>query len=365
MTRATVNVSCVLDGPDPSGTPYSAQFSPEAFALTNPSLPSSPLPDHDRPDADPPASQVVRLQGDEHRLGLNLLLTGAWRESSIQLQHFLSHARKHHWSLDQLYVIKHAGVAQAAALVMPYPGRTGLLFLSPLHTKRTTKAAAVLLRQVVANLDPEQVVLVQALLEPDAMKQEQALLDADFEPLATLHYMQSPGEAGPTTLKLPPGVELEARTYEPELLPTFQQAIQDSYLDTRDCPGLVGRRSIDDVIQGHMNCGEFDPANWLVLTDPEGQGAGVLLLAKVPANGTMELVYLGLAPAWRGRSIAKALMRYALAMTAKAQASHLTLAVDQTNTPAVRLYENMGFRTTARKVALIRSVSGRQAGPVK
>ncbi len=52
----------------------------------------------------------------------------------------------------------------------------------------------------------------------------------------------------------------------------------------------------------------------------------------------MELVYLGLAPAARGRGLGGCLMRLAEARSAAAKASHLSLAVDALNAPALSLY---------------------------
>ena len=53
------------------------------------------------------------------------------------------------------------------------------------------------------------------------------------------------------------------------------------------------------------------PQNWLLLRDA-GTPAGVLILSKIPASDTMELVYIGLTPAARGHGYAIRLMLLAI-----------------------------------------------------
>ena len=82
----------------------------------------------------------------------------------------------------------------------------------------------------------------------------------------------------------------------------FVQAIARSYEQTLDCPALSGARDIQDVVEGHKSVGIFDPQLWSVLLRGD-EPLGCLLLAEIPARNGIELVYLGLAPAARGRGL--------------------------------------------------------------
>jgi mycothiol synthase len=80
----------------------------------------------------------------------------------------------------------------------------------------------------------------------------------------------------------------------------------------------------------------------------------VLLLSRMPEQSAMEVVYMGLRAACRGRGYAAALLSQGVRMARDSTAWRLTLAVDAINTPARELYARFGFRETSRRSALIR-----------
>ena len=82
---------------------------------------------------------------------------------------------------------------------------------------------------------------------------------------------------------------------------------------------------------------------------------GVMLLAKLAPRQSVELVYLGVSLAWRGRGLARRMMTVALDDAARCGAVSILLAVDENNAPALRLYRSLSFRPTARKTAMIRT----------
>jgi ribosomal protein S18 acetylase RimI-like enzyme len=135
----------------------------------------------------------------------------------------------------------------------------------------------------------------------------------------------------------------------------FAQSILQSYQGSRDCPELNGRRDIEDVIAGHRAVGLFDASLWFVL-EQAGQVQGVLLLNPTCDGVGVELVYLGLAPAARGRGLGDVLMRLALSRAGLRQFSHLSLAVDSQNTPALGLYYRHGMKRVGSRIAMIREL---------
>lgn len=112
---------------------------------------------------------------------------------------------------------------------------------------------------------------------------------------------------------------------------------------------------IEDIVAGHRATGEFDRNLWFVLCDG-ATGAGVLLLTRVPRSDVIELVYLGVVPAYRGRKVGDLLMRHAAAVISASRYTRLSLAVDAANLPAMKLYWRHGLQAIGRKIAMMRDL---------
>ena len=130
------------------------------------------------------------------------------------------------------------------------------------------------------------------------------------------------------------------------------EALNGSYVGTLDCPALCGLRSVHDVLESHRAVGEYDPRLWFLVSD-QSSPAGCMLLSRVAATETVELVYLGLAARVRGRGLGRQLLELALNLLAGKAERTLACAVDTANTPALALYRALRFRTFATRVALV------------
>ncbi len=304
-------------------------------------------------------SQVPR---GEHRRALALLLTGQSDAHAPAVDSFLTYARQQNLTLQHLWWALRDDEPQLAALLMPCAGRTAMMFLSPTSkNQRDAQPVAVeLIRRTVQSANPAHVHLVQALLEPRQTNIEQLYLQAGFTTLATLVYLEntlpmSRAAASPPAINWPDQFKLQLASYSPAQHDLFARTILATYEDTRDCPGLRGLRDIADIIDGHQSIGRFDPHLWHVLHQGD-EPVGVMLLNPMPTQGTMELVYLGLTPSWRGRGLGKTLLQWGLELTRSAHLRSMICAVDADNAPAVNLYQSLGFVATGRKVALIRTL---------
>jgi hypothetical protein len=149
--------------------------------------------------------------------------------------------------------------------------------------------------------------------------------------------------------------ELHWETYSPQTHGLFAAAIQGSYRQSLDCPGLTGMRDITDVIDGHKTTGEFDPRLWRVLCR-DGQPMGVLLLSRIVGTDALELVYLGLVPEARGHGWGDLMMQEAMSSVMRENRRRLSLAVDKINTPALKLYGRFGLSPLTSKLAMIRDL---------
>jgi ribosomal protein S18 acetylase RimI-like enzyme len=237
--------------------------------------------------------------------------------------------------------------------LLPQSGRTGLFFTSPPTGPRGAQAIAKIIESVCHATPASVVNLAQALTGPNDDLQLAVYRHAGFEHLANLDYMRADLPDSAPAPTCPPGVRLEP--YAAILRPTFAQVLDLSYEQTLDCPGLKGLRKTEDVLKGHMAAGEFDPRLWTLLL-VDDQPAGVLLLNPIASIHSIELVYLGIGLAYRGRSLANLLMQQTLHQCANRPETQITLAIDDRNQPAMALYRRYGFKNFDKRVALIRAL---------
>ena len=157
---------------------------------------------------------------------------------------------------------------------------------------------------------------------------------------------------------------MEIENYSARTHQLFQQTIARSYEQSLDCPGLSGMRKMEDVMAGHKGTGEFDPSLWFLLME-NYEPLGVLLLGPAVHADALELVYLGLTPAARGRGLGDLLMNLALLSVVRQNRAELTLAVDSRNVPAMRLYFRHGLRRIGSRTALVRQLGADAHRPLR
>jgi ribosomal protein S18 acetylase RimI-like enzyme len=136
------------------------------------------------------------------------------------------------------------------------------------------------------------------------------------------------------------------------------ETLEASYIDTRDCPELCGLRDAQDVLESHKAVGRFDPALWWLLFEGDNH-IGCLLFSVSPEHDSLELVYLGLAAAARGRGIGAAALEFSLRQLGDRllMSGGVTCAVDTRNPAALRLYQRAGFRRFSVRIPMIRPLA--------
>jgi len=300
----------------------------------------------------------VRQPGPkERRRALGVLLTGRDAPDQPAIDHFENFARNHGLPLDGLWAAYEGQTTIYSALIVPGSGRTAVLFVAQVPAGLPDDLPARLIRTVVGAQSAAETRIIQTLLEPEHHREEKTLADAGFTRLASLVYMRrsclSDPPADPESSSIIcDDKPLTRLAWEEANRDAFAAAIDVSYQDTLDCPGLVGVREPRDIIAGHMAVGRFDPALWSAYYDGD-EPAAVLLLNPLIDRTELELVYLGLAPRYRGKGLGARLMRSAFAQASTRHDSGIHLAVDQGNAPAMKLYQSLGFRATSRKTAMI------------
>lgn len=238
-------------------------------------------------------------------------------------------------------------------------GRTATTFTSaPTNAEEEMELGAVI--EVLCGNLPG-VVLAQTLLEPTEREARAAFMHAGFQWVGGLAYMRRSmpkrGEYSEFIEQAWPAGVVVRRT-RPGDDGAIMTAMERSYIDTLDCPELCGLRDTGDVLTSHRATGTFDPMLWWIV-EIDGAPEGLMLFNPCPDQASIELVYLGLSPAARGKGLGARLLRMGLGHLAARREPTVTCAVDERNEPALRLYRAHGFSEFAHRTALVRPVGAR------
>ena len=318
--------------------------------------------------------EIRRVHRAEVHAALQLILGSQGRPAAEEhIVDFLRYAVYRGLDLNDIWLAVRGGGKRMVWAILPVisPGKTMLLF-SPTHVPADEQDTCVcpLVERVVEHYQNRAVDLAQVLLDPGDTRAVAMFKRCRFEPLAELIYLDRDVRKGGDA-PLPNGFAWDG--YSPATHAEFARAVAATYEGSLDCPRLNGRRNIDDVIEGHKAAGEFDPKLWFLLRDRNGSSgsgssaatgitAGVVLLNRSTRTDSLELVYLGLAPAYRGKQLGDAMMRHALHVASTIGARRLSLAVDSNNAPALRLYQRHGMTRLCSRVALLRDLRGVWSG---
>jgi len=318
---------------------------------------------------------------------------------------FVEQARASRVALEHLWCSTDAqGRYRAAVLAVPSPGRASMLLATRARDADDAHQLGPLIAAAIAGSAPF-ADIAQALIEPARVHDITAFEVGGLTRMADLEYLErglpragiieTPPTPSGWTIE-PAGTPVQLAGNEVEAIPADTReelvtALEQTYLDTLDCPGLAGMRATKDVLVGHFGSGAR-PRHWLVArqtsssevadsspaplprqdgpqqdnqqvdalpprvsqTDGRrGPVQGVCLLNVTPDGSGAELVYLGLAPAARGHGIAQALLAHGLHACSRSRCTSVSLAVDARNVFARRLYERNGFRRVSTRVALV------------
>jgi ribosomal protein S18 acetylase RimI-like enzyme len=112
------------------------------------------------------------------------------------------------------------------------------------------------------------------------------------------------------------------------------------------------QRFLHNVVR-FPGCGSFDPGHSLVLRDRRTAAMTGLILCSRVRPDTGHITQICVDPAQRGQGLGRLLLRECAGRLLAQGLSHLSLTVTEANTPALRLYEELGFRTLHRFEAMV------------
>jgi ribosomal protein S18 acetylase RimI-like enzyme len=308
---------------------------------------------------------IRRVKRPEVHAALQLILGNNGQPAAEEhVVDFLRYAVYRQLDLNNIFLAVRRDRIIWAILPVVSPGKTMLLF-SPTHVPAGEEDTCVcpLVERVLEDYRHRAIELAQVLLDPADAIAVDVFKRCGFDPLAELIYLDRDVRRS-IDVATPAGFAFEP--YNSTTHAQFARAVSATYEGSLDCPRLNGRRNIDDVLDGHKAAGEFDPKLWFLLRDTTGgTSAGVVLLNRSTRADSLELVYLGLAPTYRGRQLGDLLMRKSIATAAAVGSRRLSLAVDSMNAPALRLYQRHGMNRLCSRIALLRDLRGGSESPTK
>ena len=247
---------------------------------------------------------------------------------------------------NQVVCLQNDQVA-AAGLWVPNPGKSAICYLPPSRYLQGREAqTAACLKAAAGEAAAAGMKMIQGIFDSEEKILPGIYQSAEYQLLAVLQFMEHTARWTLPEIQLPDDYDLE--TYRPDTHELFKQAIGASYEQTLDCPAMSGLRSLDEVIVGHQHAGTFDPALWFVLVH-QARGVGVLILTYHASMNSLDVTYLGIGHAHRGRHLGSFFMNQTRKIMRLTGARTSTLAVDERNTPAVGLYRKVGYRPTQRR----------------
>ncbi len=229
----------------------------------------------------------------------------------------------------------------AVVALLAKPGRFAMLFFSPPDAPGVDSAAlSKLLTFAGTHGIKDGSAIIQAMARPGVEQEKSILSKSGFRHLAELISMQLDLNRHRTSECERP--ELKWLRYGDYSEQQLAGVIEATYENSMDCPGLRGLRDIRDVIATHKSSGRFTPSLWWVV-EHRRRPAGCILLNKATLRGELDVVYMGVAPEFRGLSLGKAMISRAISHAANKNYKKITLAVDSSNIFAKNIYESIGF----------------------
>ncbi|TWU27310.1 GNAT family N-acetyltransferase [Bythopirellula polymerisocia] len=299
--------------------------------------------------------KIYRCPLSERKDALRCLHRGVSTDQQDALVATLEQLRRQDSTvLEGLFVAKDQREILAAAWVQRAEGNTAILwppdFASP--------AAAELMQSLDGLLSEWGVPLAQMVIGKDAEVNLELLALAGFHKLVDLDYLSL--ENPKVDANWPKGV-LFFEPHAANQASRLQNLLLQSYDGTLDCPQLNGLRDPADVIASYQAQGVYEGEHWY-LVQLDRQDIGILILAKHDNGKVMELVYMGVVPSVRGRSLGEEILRHAIRCSARGRAERLVLAVDPQNAPAQTMYRRAGFAAWDRRTVYAR-ISSKVASP--
>jgi len=236
-------------------------------------------------------------------------------------------------------------------------GGAAMLWPPRQTTAARPETADQLVDRAVDWLRQVDVQVVQSLLPADAETDATLLQQHGFTLLPNLAYLASDAVSFP---KCEPESALSFVPVAASDELRLADLVAQTYRDTLDFPELNGLRSAAEVLEEYRSAPQYDPALWFLVRHGS-QEIGCLLLNDHADLNQLELVYVGLIPAARGKQWGQAMVRQAQWQATLRERKQILVAVSAANRPAIDMYGSTGFFAWQQRQTLVRFL--REATP--
>ncbi len=230
--------------------------------------------------------------------------------------------------------------------------------------------------------------LLQAVAEPGDRDFASALQQNGLQKLVDLVYLSSPTLAISAPTSGDPRLDTVRRSAFHETdnqvfsvapphndnLERWYRLLAETYVESRDCPAINGRRSLANTVAGYIASGTYWQRGWVIGRDvappsfnkspkpssnasevnPIGTDFGGLILADHPTNDFMELIYFGISPLARGKGWGIRILQEAARLAQQNGRSRIITAVDRQNLPALRVYAAANYTALEERTVFAR-----------
>lgn len=274
-------------------------------------------------------------------LAQDLRLSPEGQPPAPPVRAFLEDIKQSANTLEMLHGAYLSGKLVGAVAAIVSPGRSALVLLPSKWTNADlVRVYSKLLESLKEAAWERSLILLQTLTRSSVNCATESLQQSGFQYLTNLDYLRYPVQASPARTSTVD--DLAWVTYSGEREKLFQEALEQTYAQSLDCPELTSIRSTSDVLAGHRAAGLFEARFWWVAMRGD-RPAGVMLLSRIPRSSVMEVVYMGVAQPFRRTGVAHALLSRALLAAQQESVTGLALAVDSRNVPARSFYRRWGF----------------------
>lgn len=290
--------------------------------------------------------QVYHPDPHELRSAVRTLLgsyrSGAAREEQVQRCH--DSLASGQYDAGGFFITRNArGQVNGAALVQVMPGSLGVAW-APRGENSDIEDA--LTRASNAWLRARGVKVCQAFASDVEQSEMMPLVRNGYQQVTQLVFLQRSLQVAHSENDSPSSLECTAWSGTTSHEQT--QVLLETHAGTLDCPELNGVRTPAEVVAGFVP-GSAENCPWWYSLHTGARMIGVLLFDQGPQRSILELSYLGLIPAARGRGLGRAALALATRIAASSGYQALSISVDVRNEPALRLYRRDGFVETDRR----------------
>ncbi len=288
---------------------------------------------------------------DEIEDALSLVFTSIpAAERTAMVNHLAETAARDGIDTQGLLVARYEDQVVGSTWAQLQAGKTGLLWPPGVAAIDDRRAVSRKLLQAANHHFAIADVAIAQVVSKNCPADARILLEeAGYATLTELLYLARETQSA----SLLPDSPLSFEPFDPDHPERLAAVIEATYRESLDCPGLGGARAIEDVIAGYRATGVFSPDRWLIATSPN-EDVGVLLLTDHPATDSWELIYMGVAPEFRGRGWGNVIVQHAIAIASYFGRARLVLAVDVDNQPAIDVYQAHDFVPWDRREILLK-----------